>query len=248
MDYKISIFLFAFVTILVTEARSQTDILYIGDSHSYGCFGSVLDSHLREVKNNKVSPTVFSRALCGSSTASWLSSAGPKTSCGFRSCDIKNNCNKMNSARSEPFPRLFKSVSPKLTIIALGSNMLKADWDDTMAEVSRMISLSMKDGGRCIWIGPPQAQVKFMPIDRYEKFVSDLRKTVTKNDCLFVDSNEKTDRIKISDKLGLHYGCKEGTLWAEKVFAEIKPTVEAFLGQGFHKKSTPESRPSSGAQ
>ncbi len=234
--------IFVVVTFVsLTVARAETsDILYVGDSHSYGCFGQVLDKELRALENPMTHRpfVVRSSATCGSASSSWLSPNGHSTGCGYRACDIANKCVKANTGKSQSLNELLK-LKPKVTVVALGSNMLKAKPEKTAADVLKMISLIKESKSECIWVGPPQAAEFFMPISSYNTFVEALQHTVESQGCRYISSDSKTARGNLNDTMGLHYDCKNGTAWAGKVLNQMKPVLSDLMAPS--RRSAPQS-------
>jgi lysophospholipase L1-like esterase len=224
---------------LAGQIATTAKVLYIGDSHSYGCFGQELDKSLRGLGQS-----VESIATCGSSTQSWLNSAGHSTSCGYRACSTKGVCTSTKNGSSDSLEKILArnkpSSSPDLVIIALGSNMLKADLQKTMKDVVSLISKTKISGSKCIWIGPPQAALSFISKEAYDYFVERLEAVTTANDCRFVDSKNKTARENLSDPMGLHYNCNHGTKWASKVITEIQPLLSDLNKSSQPNKSNPQ--------
>lgn len=219
------VLLIAFST---TFANATDSVLYIGDSHSVGCFGATLEGALRGLLAPSSHPMeIRSSATCGSSSWSWLQSGGNTTKCGYRACDTQGRCIKTTVGKSSSLMTLMNEMksSDLSVVVALGSNMLKASWHQTQSSVQGVIRVIKAQGARCIWIGPPQATLKFLSLEKYENFVASLKSTVVAEGCIFVDSSDKTDRGTITDPEGLHFKCAEGKSWGLKVFAEIQPLL-----------------------
>jgi hypothetical protein len=204
------------------------DIVYIGDSHSTGCFGSELDKSLRSlidpVSQNHV--RVQSAATCGSSSASWLAPGGNSTLCGFRACGPSSDgdCATRESGKSASIESLIRVTHPRVAVIELGSNMLKQNLESALQDATKLAQKVKDSGARCIWIGPPQPTIVSPQV--YENFVKHLSDTVSENGCRFIDSNPKTARENLgSNSLGLHYDCDHATAWSKKVSAEMNPIV-----------------------
>ena len=142
------------VQIGFASEKNYQSILFVGDSHSYGPFGTVVDQALREQ-----SEKVVSIASCGASASTWLEKSNnfKSTNCGYwKKTDvqkeIRTQSHQLNSLNSE-----LTSVRPQVTVIALGTNML-GDVNGFRSElkaVEKLISQVQQSGSRCIWIGPP---------------------------------------------------------------------------------------------
>ncbi len=126
---------------------------------------------------------------------------------------------------------LLEQEKPKVTVVALGTNMIKGKRDQTESEARSLILKIKEAGSQCVWIGPPQAALFFSPETKFNEFVEKLEAFVESEGCRFVSSVDKTARENLNDSMGLHYGCKDAETWAKKTFPVLKPLVEAALAQ-----------------
>lgn len=124
---------------------------------------------------------------------------------------------------------LLEKQKPKVTIVALGTNMIKGKRDQTESETRSLILKIKESGSQCIWIGPPQAAVFFSPQAKFNEFVEKLEAVVESEGCRFISSVDKTSRENLNDSMGLHYGCKDAETWAKKTVPVLKQLVEAAL-------------------
>ena len=211
------------ISVVTGAIADPSDVIYIGDSHSVGCFGERIDRALRLLQDQKsFKPLkIQSVATCGSSAASWLKSEGHSTNCGFRSCDSQNVCRNHAQGHAEPLDRILSQNAPVLTVVALGTNMLKIPLARGLRDVNAVIDEVLVHGSRCVWIGPPQASVSFISEKNFSDFAQALQREVEKRGCWFIRSDNKTARESITDPMGLHYRCKEARVWAESVVREF---------------------------
>lgn len=224
---KLFVLLFSISLLGMTSAHAA-DVLYIGDSHSYGCFGETLDKSMRSMKaSTGVALTVRSSATCGSSAASWLAVKGHETHCGYRSCTGNNTCTKSTKGHSDSAEKVLQDESPKVTVVALGSNMLKRDPFAAMTDVHNLIGKIKAHHSECVWIGPPQPALFFRTAEAYQAFNERLRSTVKGGGCRFILSDDKTSRENLRDAMGLHYDCANATRWSEKVMKELRPVLQS---------------------
>lgn len=126
---------------------------------------------------------------------------------------------------------LLEKEKPKVTVVALGTNMIKGKRDQSESEARSLILKIKEAGSQCIWIGPPQAALFFSPEAKFNEFVEKLESVVESEGCRFVSSVDKTARENLNDSMGLHYGCKDAETWAKKTIPVLKPLVEAALAQ-----------------
>ena len=128
-------------------AVHAADVVYIGDSHSTGGFGEVVDASLRKLKlASGELAKVVSHASCGSATSDWLKSRGPHSKCGIRSCDASGDCKVSRDGHLEPITVLLEKEDPKVVVVALGTNMLKARVGDAINDAKAMVE-KIKDKG-----------------------------------------------------------------------------------------------------
>lgn len=215
---------------LVSQTARAADIIYIGDSHSTGGFGEVVDAGLRKIKlASGQSAKVVSLAACGSATSDWLKSRGPVSRCGVRTCDASGECKLSRDGRVDPIMVLLGKEEPKVVVVALGTNMLKARVGDAINDAKAMIEKIKDKGAECVWVGPPQAALSYMPETRFKDFVEKFSLGIEEAGCRYVSSLDKTDRGNINDPMGLHYAKKDAERWGEKVTKELGPLVDAAL-------------------
>lgn len=215
---------------LLSEPARAADIVYIGDSHSTGGFGEVVDAGLRKIKlASGQSAKVVSLAACGSATSDWLKSRGPVSRCGVRTCDASGECKMSRDGRVDPIMVLLGKEEPKVVVVALGTNMLKARVGDAINDAKAMIEKIKDKGAECVWVGPPQAALSYMPETRFKDFVEKFSLGIEEAGCRYVSSLDKTDRGNINDPMGLHYAKKDAERWGEKVTKELGPLVDAAL-------------------
>ncbi|MBN8541796.1 MAG: SGNH/GDSL hydrolase family protein [Deltaproteobacteria bacterium] len=236
MKNKVIFLALVLAGVATVSSSFAADIIYIGDSHSTGCFGRTLDVTLRTLKT-KENPqsterpaTVITQASCGSASSHWLKSNGHVTRCGTLICDVSGNCDSRNS-KTDSIGMLLEKEKPKVTVVALGTNMIKGKRDQSESEARSLILKIKEAGSQCIWIGPPQAALFFSPEAKFNEFVEKLESVVESEGCRFVSSVDKTARENLNDSMGLHYGCKDAETWAKKTIPVLKPLVEAALAQ-----------------
>lgn len=228
LNFLVSILFVLFF--LESETARAADILYIGDSHSTGGFGEVVDASLRKFKTSSgQAAKVVSLAACGSATSDWLKSRGPNSKCGIRSCDAAGECKTARTGRLDPIVVLLENEAPKVVVVALGTNMLKARVGDAINDAKVMIEKIKDKGAECVWLGPPQAALSYMPELRFKEFVEKFSLGIEEAGCRYVSSLDKTDRGNINDPMGLHYGKKDAERWGEKVSKELGPLIDAAL-------------------
>ncbi|WP_413561049.1 hypothetical protein [Bdellovibrio sp. HCB209] len=191
-------------------------VLMIGDDHVAGSFGNALDAYLRTI-----AVEVNSIGECGSTPANWIGvrTSFEKANCGFWQRDINNQEKESAEVKSRSIYEEIAKADPDLTVIVLGTYMLKSSrfLKDEESSVEKILLEVEKARSKCIWIGPPQ--IKKEPYaSNYSEGVKLLKKWVTKNRCDFVDSSQFS---KYKGKGGIEYQVAAGTRWASAVIREI---------------------------
>ncbi|HCT99602.1 MAG TPA: hypothetical protein DF614_05965 [Methylococcaceae bacterium] len=215
-------------------APAKPSVLLIGDSHTVGVFGHALTHLLTETLPNVAITTV---ASCGSDPKWWLE--GKPTNCGFWQRRADGVEIEEHKAYTPKLDTLLRS-KPKLTLVALGSNIILMNEEERVTYTQALMAMIEKKSSRCIWIGPPDSR-KFSVAEIGA--VYSLLKTLAKpHHCQVIDSRKYTLYPSIGGD-GLHYGGKEGTVialhWAEKLFShDIKPILlKSFSHERENKKN-----------
>jgi hypothetical protein len=195
-----------------TFAMDNQTILYIGDSHSFGKFGVVMETFLSSKSSN-----VSMMASCGSTAKTWLGLAGnQKTVCGFWKKD------NLGEIRQKEFVNpLFEDelvkVQAQLTIVQLGTNMAVGKNPHQHADsIRKLIRLIKKERSQCLWIGPPDAYSKVVTTQNLKIVSKTIAKIASEEECIYIDSLKLTSFPRIN-KEGIHYPNKISQEWAYKV-------------------------------
>ena len=204
-----------------TKLHVQERLLFIGDSHSVGIFGRSL-TELLQTNFPRIAITAV--ASCGSEPRWWLE--GKATSCGLLTHQANGTEEKVLKGNTPKLQELLIAIKPKMTIVALGSNLVLMSEEDRKIYTEKMMAMVEKKGGQCIWISAPDSR-KFKTSDIDDVYML-LKKLSKSHHCKLIDSRKYT-KYPSSGGDGLHYGGQEGALiatqWAEKVFIGIKPAI-----------------------
>jgi hypothetical protein len=207
----LAIFLFS----TAVYADSQIDvgtILYIGDSHSYGAFGTVLEKNLSTLSSH-----VVMESSCGSSADTWLGKTGfEKTVCGFwkKDGDIEIRSDK------HLVPKLsfeLENYQPSIVIVQLGTNMAVGTNPVHFQEsINRLMKLIKESNSKCIWIGPPDANSKIVTKENLKIINGVISALAVENNCEFIDSLKITNfPLNLSE--GIHYPNALSSKWGDDV-------------------------------
>jgi hypothetical protein len=191
-------------------------VLFIGDDHVAGTFGNVVDTYLRTI-----SIEVNTIAECGVTPANWV---GVRTdfqsaTCGLWQRDDKNREKKQMEFKPRSFAEELAKADPDLTVIALGTYMLKSERDmqNEQTAIEKMLMDVEKYQSKCVWIGPPNL-TKEPFASNLENGVRTLKKILSKSRCEFVDST-KFSNYKGKD--GLRYQVRAATNWGAQISIEL---------------------------
>lgn len=210
---------FLFLTLHASNSfgagRFYQNILYVGDSHSYGPFGQEMGQFLEGKSNRAVL-----YASCGASSSTWLGNKGnEKTVCGFWSKDGKEET-RSTKFKTPRFKTLVEEIRPDLTVIQLGTNMAVSNPKAAMKSIEEMLMLVKNSGSKCIWIGPPDSNSKVVS-DANVKEINNILFSLTKKyNCSYIDSLRLTN-YPSHVKEGIHYPNKDSKEWAKKVIRLI---------------------------
>ena len=209
------------------QAADTAGVLILGDSNSEGPFGGMLYDGLRHMRDpvtkNRLKVSIF--AKCGAGAHDWVDKSFAKFICGAWNCSndrILFDCEHLRDGAIPPLHELYADLGAdrRVTLVALGVNMLWGDRDQNLRDAATLIAAIHAEGSACIWIGPPQTGDAFVTVFAFNSFVTALRKTVTKNGCRFIASDDKTDRRRIAPRED-HYSDADSVDWAQKVLDEL---------------------------
>ena len=206
-------------------AETKPTILFVGDSHSFGNFGKVIDKRLSTVSDN-----VIMESSCGSTPVNWLAQGGyKKTVCGFWKKDAHEEVRSDKAHQTPKFSEELATYHPEFTIIELGTNIASdASPLNFTKSIETMMNQIKSENSECIWIGPPDANSKSAPRDRL-KIVNDLLiKLAKKNNCHYIDSLLLT-HFPATSKEGIHYPPKESAEWGEKVSTQLLQIIKGAI-------------------
>ncbi len=202
---------------LATAPHLYESVLFVGDDHVAGNFGNVVDTYLRTLAIE-----VNTIAECGSTPGNWVGvrSDFQAASCGLWQRDEKNREKKQKEFKARSFTEELAKADPDLTIIALGTYMLKSERDiqNEQAAIEKMLDEVDRIQSKCIWIGPPKIS-KEPFASNLENGVRTLKKVLSKSRCEFIDST-KLSNYKGKD--GLKYQVAAATRWGAQVTHEIE--------------------------
>ena len=216
MLHRLLILFFLYVPCVHAQFKST---LILGDSHTVGPFGEVLDSYFRS-KSDRVKTV----ASCGTSPKQWLAGTA-STRCGYFSKNEKGYVVRSDSHKGGSFSKEVQSMNPDLVVMAHGTNILgsRANVDGEIKSIREIAKQIRAKGAKCVWVGPPQ--IKKPPHANHLNYGAEsIRKTVEIEGCLFIDSRKLTSYPARGGD-GIHYSGNLSREWGRKVTQEIEKSM-----------------------
>jgi hypothetical protein len=214
------------------SAPSQTTgILILGDSNSEGPFGGTLYDALLAKRAGSAAVSVKMIAKCGAGANDWIERDAANIDCGAWICDDgrpASSCRHSWGGVIPPLPELYSDLHAerRVTLVVLGLNMIIGRRERKLEDATNLIAAIHAQHSACIWIGPPQPGNLFVPPSEYESFVGDLERTVTRNGCHYISSDDKTNRHDLGENTkDDHYSRPDAEAWARKVLYELDHPV-----------------------
>lgn len=170
------------------------NILFVGDSHTKGSFGSSLTTALKNKGN-----TVTRLATEGSGIAYWTG----------------------NSNTAKNFQNNIKDKDE--IIIALGTNDFADTPKNIEKKITNMLNL-IPDGKQCTWIGPPKYRrgssqgILYSEVINVIKALSDTLKK--NNKCTFIDSSDCP--MTRTNKNDVHFNPTQSKVWSNCIAEKMK--------------------------
>lgn len=207
-------------------STTSNRVVYIGDSHTVGDFGTRLGEKL----TSKFGSTPVKRyGVVGAAANHW----NKKDNSSLQKLKMSYYCDgdgKKNGAVPKNFPtvsQLFQGTAPRV-VIALGTNDINLgckikDKNEQMAATRELLA-QIRPGSKCDWVGPTTQPVDG-PLGKncgqvaINAYVDNLRDTV-KTRCDFIDSRKIKYNgvvIKPNRKDKLHYEGALANHWADVV-------------------------------
>lgn len=178
--------------------HSKQQLLFIGDSHTVGVFGHRLTNL---VLDNLPDVSITTVASCGSDPKWWME--GKLTKCGFWYRHSDGTEEDLHEKMTPKLDSLLNAIKPKVTIVALGTNLVPLNENERVTYTKAMMTLLEKKGGQCIWIGPPDSR-QFSAVEINEVYRL-LKHLSQQHSCNLIDSRQYT-KYPASGGDGLHYG------------------------------------------
>jgi hypothetical protein len=198
--------------------NEETKVLIIGDSQTYGSYGTNLDNLARGTKAK-----VITYASWGSSPEWWFS--GEKSDHVW-SKGLDGNSKRFDNYNTPLIEKVLKAEKPDVVIVTMGGNMMAhATQENVTGSVNKIGTAITASGAKLFWAGPPKYDPEKRTPEQLETFYGFLAKAVSTHGTL-IDSRKFIKEYHGTD--GLHYsgikGKKETAKWATGVFNEIQKT------------------------
>lgn len=226
-------------------ADSSKNILIIGDSHSYGPYGTVMDDYYR-----KQGHRVSSYASCGSSPSTWVRSSSnfQQTNCGYWSKSPSGKETRVKSHKLPSFQEAISQSKPDLTIVSLGTNALSSPQSikNEVRHAEQMMESIQKANSQCVWIGPPDLDKKPFSTN-LNQGVHAFKAAATKHGCKYIDSTRHTKYPKGKSD-GIHYSAKDSKAWGEAIAKDLAKIQISNKSSQVKTDATPPSSSASGVR
>lgn len=205
-----------YAKVKITGNLVNPTILYVGDSHSYGKLGTVVEKNLSAISDH-----VIMESSCGSTPSTWLGKTGyEKTVCGFWKKEGKEEIR----SKEHKTPKLADELAkyrPDVTIVQLGTNIAAGSKPKNFSTSIEAVMIAIKkENSACIWIGPPDANSKIVTKVKLKETNQLLKELASKNNCQYIDSLLIT-KFPSKNKEGIHYPPTLSAQWGEKISTQI---------------------------
>lgn len=237
---KLNLIGFTLAFSLVGAVHGFERALFIGDSHSYGNFGNVIDKYLREQSNQ-----VVSISSCGSSPSTWVNNSNnfKATNCGYWRKTSDQNEIRVKSQKLDTLQNELMNLNPQLVIVSLGTNILSSSQNikNEIPKVEILLSQIQKVKAQCIWIGPPD--LSRSPFSNHLKVgIKALQEVIEKNNCRFIDSTKIT-KYPTGKLDGIHYDTKGSSNWGFAVIPQLQQMINSTNSKTSSKMSSKKETP-----
>jgi hypothetical protein len=221
----------ALLVLAALPARAGVKVLYLGDSLSFGAFGTTLDKQLRQSGCE-----VYTMVTGGATPYYWLSDFAAVS--GDAGHWVKQDGYERRLRKTRTVPKiepLLKKFHPDAAVIQTGTNLYAAlrDKKKTPAErvrtveylVDRMCRVLGSAKCRIYWITPPDSHIQKYPRELQEQMREITKRVASRYGRVF-DSyavTRYTDPFPQED--GIHYGPEQATEWARRVARDAIPWI-----------------------
>lgn len=211
----------------------QTSVLFIGDSHAEGTFGSTLDDLLR----SRFGESVATFGVGGSTPAWWQS--GQRTPWGYFE-RLWNRVERRTLHELTPHAdALISKYHPRVIIVELGTNLIWNPFDRSAEEATEnlMAMIEAKAPGRCFWVGPPAlGNLEKLFVDRFHEIRKKLPEMMSRHPkCTYIDSTAVTYfPDNVGDRIHFNSWPPEGVTVAKTWATEVMKAIENRLQRSTH--------------
>lgn len=218
------------------ESPGRSRVLYLGDSHSLGGFGTHLDRILRE---NGLDVSTY--AAGAGSPYYWLEKAFPiSASVGTWEKTPQKERREELTVAVPKLESLLRSCRPQVVVVQAGTQLyapLRLGTEESHEQVRGVIEefcrAISKSRAWIYWITPPQAHSKRVTPPLRSELEEIIRDAVTRYQGRVFDSAAVTEWSvpypDLSD--GLHYGAVEARQWAEAAGADFRRFLDSVKGR-----------------
>jgi hypothetical protein len=218
------------VSLLALMSLSASPVLYVGDSISYGKFGTAVDSALRQLSAN-----VVTESSCGSAPSNWLPQVGDhpppysQTICGFWEKTPTQEF-RIKIHNTPQIQEELNTLLPVVTVVQLGTNIAsRKDPAALRPTVHQMMDVIRNSGSQCIWVGPPDAHSTIVTREKLKITNDMIREEADSEGCAFVDTLSFTQFPDTAPGDGIHPDPQLSETWGEAVADRVAPLVQQIV-------------------
>ena len=221
----------AILALFTPAALAGPKVLFLGDSLSFGAFGSTLDKQLRQSGCD-----VYTMVTGGATPSYWLSDFA--TVSGDAGHWIKAQGYERRLRKTRAVPKLepiLKKFHPDAAIIQTGTNLYAALRDKKKSPAERIKSVEYLVDKMCrvlhdaqcriFWITPPDSHIGKYPRELQNQMREIMQRVAGRHGRVF-DSyavTQYTEAYPAED--GIHYGPQQATDWARRVARDALPWI-----------------------
>ena len=213
------------------QARAGPKVLYLGDSLSFGAFGTTLDKQLR-----KSGCEVYTMVTGGATPYYWLGDFAAVS--GDAGHWVKQDGYERRLRRTRTVPKvesLIKKFHPDAALIQTGTNLYATLRDkkkppaERVKAVEYLVDRMCRELGdakcRIYWITPPDSHEQKYPRKLQDQMREIMVRVASRHGRVF-DSYAVTKYSEpFPQEDGIHYGPEQATEWARRVARDAIPWI-----------------------
>ena len=201
---------------IFSSSSHAEKILFFGDSHVVGEFGTRLDELLRRNQTNSVQ----TYGVCGSVAKDFYRKG--RTYCGYYFHQDGHRPKRSQAHSSPKIQDTLDAFKPDTVIIELGTNYALSAWSRSaiISDIKPLVDQVIQSGARCFWVSMPDTRT----FHSKQAKILDATKAAASSGCTFIDSTDLVT-YPLHTGGGIHYNTKKtiplAKEWAGRVFPKL---------------------------